>query len=260
MNVDMARDKRAWNAETEGAAGVTPAAPDGVAPNGAAPADAAAGSDGGQQTGAGARGTGQGTLLQPPARNVGGDGAQNAGKGADGEGEKQAEAPVDPLDTVPEDGKYVLELPEGMVIDEALAAEAFPMFKEVGLTRRQANRLATFFGEVRAKEAAEREAAWQRVNENWQKAAKADAEYAEVGFDRAVAIANSAIAKFGTTEFDAAIVQNGWGNHPEMIRFLYRVGRALADDVSERGRGGGTEAIPLEQRMYGATTPATKRN
>lgn len=254
----------AETAATGAGAGAGVAAPTGAgaATAGATPGNAGA-ADGGQQTGAEARGTVPGGLLTTPNRE-GGKGTEGAppegGTTQDGEGEGDTPT-VDPLDTVPEDGKYALNLPEGMEVDEALAAEAFPVFKAAGLTARQANALGEFFGTIRAKEAQQRNEAWVAVNQKWQAEAKSDPEYAAMGgFEAAAALANRAIEKFGTPAFDKALVENGWSNHPEMIRLLVRAGRALADDTSERGSGDGVDAaVSLEQSMYGATTPTTKR-
>lgn len=246
---------------------VAPASADtqqaGTAPGANASAPGATNSaqtDGGQQTGAeGARGTERKPVLTPPDRKAAA-GAEGA-KPAQGETPSEGAAPAaaDPLDVVPEDGTYALTLPEGMKLDEALLGEASPVFKDAGLTVRQANKLAAFFGELRAKEAKQRADDWQAITAGWEQQTLRDPEYATVGFKAAQETANRALAQFGTPELDAALASTGMDSHPEMVRLFYRIGKAMADDTTERGTGGVDAQVTMETRMYGATTPNTKR-
>jgi hypothetical protein len=212
-----------------------------------------------------AAGTGEGVVLGggKPADGNGAEGNDTQAAADDKtktEGQDtQAAGEADPLDVVPEDGKYELTLPEGVEIDTQLAEAVFPAFKEIGLTTGQANKLAEAFAAYRAQEGETANTQWERRNRDWQGAAKADKTYADVGYDNAVVSANRAIDQFGDAELVDALKVSGMGNHPAMIRAFYKAGAAMADDKTERGSNNGTDTSTPEERMYGKTTPTTKK-
>lgn len=183
----------------------------------------------------------------------------DTGEKKEGEGDAPKDGEGDPADTVPEDGVYTLELPEGMEVDEELSAAAFPVFKELGLTNAQASKLAGVYAEFATKQAEATQSEWVKLNESWAKAARADKELQGEGFDTAVAIADKALQKLGSPELIADVAKYGWGNHPEFIRFAYRAGKLIADDTTVTGDGAGADATPAEERLYGKTTPTSKK-
>lgn len=130
------------------------------------------------------------------------------------------------LKEVPEDGKYDFTLPEGMEMDTELAEKAGPALKEAGITRDQANKLAGFLAEDRKA----RFEQWGKTQEEWVAAAKADKEYGGDKFDASIKGAKRALDKFGTPELQEYLTASGGGNHPELIRFMARVGNAISDD------------------------------
>lgn len=183
-------------------------------------------------------------------------GASEEGKEGDGETE------ADPNDEVPEDGVYTFEAPEGVEVDEALAAAVSPVFKELGLTRKQAAALNAAYGEHVVQAQAQQVEAWSKQVSDWTKQAKTDPELNpennDTSWKTTVAVANRALSKLGTPELVQAIQTVGLSNHPEMIRFATRVGKLLADDTTERGESGGKSEAPIEERLYGATTPSKR--
>jgi hypothetical protein len=49
--------------------------------------------------------------------------------------------------------------------------------------------------------------------------------------DESVGFANKALDKYGTPELKEALASTGAGNHPEFIRFMTRVGKAMSEDT-----------------------------
>jgi hypothetical protein len=134
------------------------------------------------------------------------------------------------LKEIPEDGKYEFALPDGVEIDTELAATAMPVLKEAGVSREGANKLAAFMAQQRATEHTARMEHWDKINREWQDAARKDSEYGGDKFDASLGAANKMIDKFGTPELKEYLTASGGGNHPEMIRFMARVGNAFSDD------------------------------
>ena len=157
-------------------------------------------------------------------------------------------AETDPGDVVPEDGKYTFELAEGMVLDQALADKASPLLKDAGITQKQANVLAGIIGEQR-RETAE---AFSKTQEDWVKSIKADKEIGGGGFERSVDTARKALDRFGTPELREYLAHSGGGNHPEIIRFMARVGGAFSEDKPAEG-GTAAPTKTHAEILYGKT-------
>ena len=91
-------------------------------------------------------------------------------------------------------------MPEGVQLDETALAEAVPIFKELGLTQDQAQKVV----DLRAKQvqAGEQKAidAFDQLTNEWREAAKNDKEYGGDKFDENVKIAQAAVDKYGTSE------------------------------------------------------------
>lgn len=174
-------------------------------------------------------------------------------KKADGEGDKPGKVDPAELAKVPEDGKYVFTLKEGLELDAALADRAMPVLKDAGITREQANKLAGFLAESREAEAKALSDHWEETNTKWIEAAKTDKEFGGDKFDVSLAKAQGVLNKFGTPELKEYLTASGGGNHPELIRFMARVGNAFSDD---KPVGSETPAAPKSAAdvLYGSTT------
>lgn len=142
---------------------------------------------------------------------------------------------------------YELKMPEGMTLDEAALAEAAPVFKELGLKQDQAQKLADVYAKQVQKLQAQSTEAWKKQHEGWVKSMVGDAEYGGDGKlavkDGRLAGASSeligrAINKIGGEQahaFKEMLDMTGAGNHPEMARFLYRVGKMVGEGSLVRG-------------------------
>lgn len=69
-----------------------------------------------------------------------------------------------------------------------------------------------------------------RTVADWERAARTDTEIGGVGFDVHLGAAKRALTSFASPAFTDLLNQSGLGNHPEVIRTLARVGRAMAED------------------------------
>ena len=162
-------------------------------------------------------------------------GAKGAETGADGEkkgdagaeksdaGKKSDDKPQGP----PE--KYEFTMPEGVELDTELVGKVEPVLRELNLSNDQANKLAGAFAEYRASEAQRQSDAYAQQVEDWGKSARGDKEFGGAAFDANVALAQKAIVQFGTPELKT-LLADGLGNHPELIRFCVKVGKAIGED------------------------------
>jgi hypothetical protein len=154
------------------------------------------------------------------------------------------------LNQVPEDGKYDFKLPDGIELDKDLAEFASPKLKEAGVTRDQANKLAVIILEARANETKKTFEAWDATQTKWQDSVKSDKEIGGDKFDASIAAASKAINKFGTPELKEYLKASGGGNHPELIRFISRVGNAFSDDKPVGSGNAAAEGKTLANILY----------
>lgn len=153
---------------------------------------------------------------------------------------------------VPE--KYELKAPEGQTLD-ALSLDVFtPVFKELGLTQEQAQKLVDTQFQVTAKavEAANKKIGDDIAAENaaWAKASREDKEFGGTNFEANAKIANQALAAFGSPELKTELVNSGYANHPAFVRFFWNVGQKLGESQAPAsGSPPGTNATP-ERVLY----------
>jgi hypothetical protein len=136
----------------------------------------------------------------------------------------------DSSQAAPVDGYADFNTLEGVELDSALLEKATPVFKDLGLTQEQAQKLVDFQAEnVQAGATAQVEAFNQMVD-GWATESKNDSEFGGDKFEESVAIAQAAVNKFGTPAFKELMETHGVGNHPEVIRFMVKVGSLTMED------------------------------
>jgi hypothetical protein len=111
------------------------------------------------------------------------------------------------------------QLPEHTGIDDEVGGQFKALAKELGLKPDGARRLIDLYS-----------AANQRLHDGWRNQTAGDRELGGYNLARNVATAGKAIDKFGGPELRKALDATGAGNHPEVVRFFYRVGKALSED------------------------------
>ena len=159
---------------------------------------------------------------------------------------------------VPE--KYAFEPPEGLDLDDETKGriDAFAdTAREMGLTQDQYQSLIEYdinraqqLNDVAVE-------SWDRQGDGWRQSAKTDKEIGGEKFAENLKVAEGAIKQFGDADMRALLKSpspenpNGLaiGNHPAMLRFLNRVGKAIADPTLLQG-----DAAPQTEgtlkRMY----------
>ena len=145
-------------------------------------------------------------------------------------------------------------MPEGVELDTALLTEAAPLFKELGLTQDQAQKLVDFQAKQAQAGSESQVAAFNQLMTDWQETSRNDKEFGGDKFDESVGIARAAVDKFGTPELKQLLEEHGVGNHPEVIRFMVKVGKLTAEDVP----GGTTTPLSKAQDRVSLLYPNDK--
>ena len=121
-------------------------------------------------------------------------------------------------------------LPDGMEVNEPLMAEFTELAKELGVTQEVGQKLIDLQTKYEQKRHDEGQQAWTDMQAGWVSNAKSDKEFGGTEMAANLAVAKKTIDQFGTPELKEMLDFTGAGNHPEIIRLFYRVGKALSDD------------------------------
>ena len=70
----------------------------------------------------------------------------------------------------------------------------------------------------------------EKARIDWAEESKSDEEFGGETFDANIEVAKTALNAFGTDPFKQLLAESGLGNHPEVIRFMYRAGKAISED------------------------------
>jgi hypothetical protein len=130
---------------------------------------------------------------------------------------------------------WEIKVPDGFEADPAQRAEFEPIIAKHRLSKEAAQDLVNLEGKLR-NDAYQKH--WEIAGKEWPAKAAADPEFGGASFDANVLVANKAIKEFGTPEFIKLLTDTGYSNHPEMIRFCYRAGKAMGEGRAVNGQGG----------------------
>jgi hypothetical protein len=141
--------------------------------------------------------------------------------------------------------------PEGVQVDADSLASFQGMARELNLTQDQAQRVIDFQAQ---REAQAQEAAQQArfdTFDRWLTETKADKEIGGSNFEATKANTARAMNKYATPELKQLLNESGLGDHVEVVRFVSRIGKDLAEDKAEFGHhGGSSEQKTLGQALY----------
>ena len=70
----------------------------------------------------------------------------------------------------------------------------------------------------------------EKARIDWAEESKSDQEFGGETFETNLETAKTALNAFGTDPFKQLLSESGLGNHPEVIRFMYRAGKAISED------------------------------
>ncbi|CAA2140461.1 hypothetical protein [Hyphomicrobium sp. ghe19] len=166
---------------------------------------------------------------------------------------------ADPLDEVPEDGKYNLTMPDGVEVDKALLDKLSPRLKAKGYTHREAQDLTNDYIEARRAEIEQETKQWGETVQGWADTAKADKEIGGDKWDATVSAATRAVNKLGTPALKEYLNASGGGNHPELIRFMSKAGAMIREDVPPSGGAGGSgNPVDVAHSLFPTDAPKGK--
>lgn len=160
-----------------------------------------------------------------------------------------SEAGKEGSDTLP-DTYADFTMPEGQQLDEAALTEAIPVFKEMKLDQEQSQKAVDLYAKLIQASSQKQNDDFNQLMTDWRTTAKSDKEYGGDAFDESVKTGQLALNKYGTPELKQLLEEQGVGNHPEVIRFMVRVGKTLVEDKPGVAGNAHSQAGDRITRMY----------
>lgn len=142
-------------------------------------------------------------------------------------GDKPADPPAKPA--APESYND-FNAPEGLALDADLGADLKAFAKEKGLSQDEAQKLADmgFAAVQKTKDAFQAQV--EQMQAQWVADTRADKEFGGEKLGANLAVAKRALDTFGSPELTKLLDESGLGNHPEIIRYNFRVAQAISED------------------------------
>lgn len=141
--------------------------------------------------------------------------------------------------------------PEGSQLDAAVMQQFGDVARELNLPQDKAQLLIDKVAPVIAQRQAEQV---ETMRTEWAAQATADKEFGGDKLNENLAVAQRAMTQFATPELTKLLNDTGLGNHPEVIRFMVRAGKAVSEDsVVTGGVPAATGQQSAAQVLYGGT-------
>jgi len=158
-----------------------------------------------------------------------------------GEGGQKPEGEAKPDDTKSADEvAFEVKTPEGIQLDQGALDEFTKIVKDKDLSpSERAQKLA----DLAVKREADRVKAFQDTVQTW---ADTVAKDPELGKPENQAAARKVVEDFGTPEFKDLLNSTGMGNHPEVVKFVLKVAKAMSEDTIVRARGNAAASAPRD--------------
>ena len=129
-------------------------------------------------------------------------------------------------------------------VNPQLLESLTPIFKEAGVTTKQAQAMADAFS-THAK------AMIPVIAQRNLDQLRADPELGGINFARTQARVNDALAVFTTPAIRARLEARGLANDPDFVRIVYAVGRSMQDAPQTEAGPQVREKLPTQSKLYG---------
>lgn len=126
--------------------------------------------------------------------------------------------------------EYTLKLPEKSPLDESASQRIAAYAKERGLTNEQAQELLNRESEAVSNYAKAQTETYQKEIDGWKAKVSSDKEIGGEAFQKNVELAKRVVDRFGSEDFKKALNDTGLGNHPELVRVFFKIGKLMSED------------------------------
>lgn len=137
--------------------------------------------------------------------------------------------------------KYEFKAPEGKEFDTEVIGAYSEVAKELNLPQEAAQKLLDKMAPFMEQRAVQQIEALQT---QWKNDAVIDKEFGGEKLQENLSVAKKALDQFATPQLRELLEKSGLGNHPEIIRFMFRAGKAISEDTFVGQTSGSGKAEP----------------
>ena len=126
--------------------------------------------------------------------------------------------------------KFELKLPKGSLLDASAIEKTVAFAKEQGLSPKHAQALLDRESNLLSAHADGQQKAFKELSSAWMEQSKTDKEFGGEEFPKNAELAKRVVSRFGSDELKKGLDATGFGNHPDLVRMLVRIGKAMSED------------------------------
>lgn len=138
---------------------------------------------------------------------------------------------------------YEFKAPEGLNYDAQVINTYTEVAKELNLSQEAAQKMLDRIAPVLQQRTAEQVTS---ISNEWADMARSDKEFGGEKLSENLSVAKKALDAFGGPELVSLLNESGLGNHPELIRFFYRAGKAISEDRFVTGSSGAGKGVGIK--------------
>ncbi|MEN9709579.1 putative protease [Caudoviricetes sp.] len=181
---------------------------------------------------------------------------QNQTKAEDGDGAGNSEGEgKEAPQGAPE--KYEFKAPEGQEFDTGTIEAFSEIAKELNLTQEAAQKLLDRMGPTIE---TQQKGQLQAIHNEWKQASQTDKEFGGEKLAENLSVAKKALDAFGSPELRVLLEQSGLGNNPEVIRFMFRAGKAISEDSFVGRSTGAGKPMPKDFGGFASALYTNQQN
>lgn len=151
--------------------------------------------------------------------------AQDGANDGKADGDKDGKPDGDKPQAAPE--KYEFKAPEGREFDTEIINTFSDVAKELNLPQDAAQKMLDKVAPIIEQRQVQQ---IEAVRKEWAQTSIVDKEFGGEKLNENLSVAKKALDQFGTPQLRELLEKSGLGNHPEMIRLMYRAGKAISED------------------------------
>lgn len=166
------------------------------------------------------------------------------------EASKTATETAAKTETIGAPEKYTFTAPTGTEYDPEVLEAFSGAAKEANLSQDAAQKLIEKMAPAIAARQVDQV---QAIHKEWLDSSSADKEFGGEKLVENLGVARKALDNFGTPELRTLLDETGLGNHPEVIRFMFRAGKAISEDKFVGGTAAGKSGPSPASVLYDKT-------
>ena len=143
------------------------------------------------------------------------------------------------------------QAPDGVTLDATVMTQFEEAARELNLPQDKAQQFITKMAPVMAQQQA---AQLEQLRTDWAAQSTGDKEFGGDKLPENLGYARKALDTFATPELKTILNETGLGNHPELVRFMVRAGRAISEDNVVTGGAPASANRSAAEVLYGASS------